>query len=389
VERRHPDGSLDTSFGNGGQATFDFGGYDRPSSVHVDAAGGIIVSGYVADQTGMNELVALRLDAGGAPDWAFGVNGRLVFSDTVGPLVIDAQGRFVVGATTLDPETGEAQFQLERYLPDGSADTSFGEGGVAVVDAPQGATWTVGSDGQILLGWTEFVGEWNYTPFTLTLLQPDGSPNLGFGGTGRVQTGLNAESLELAFDPQGHPLVGFSGPVLEDFQLGRFNLDGTLDQSFRMGGTTTADLGGQEFVESVHLLQGGNILVTGGSWQDSHLGIAFASFDDQGNLNTEFGEPPVAVLETSGALFVVGNGWDNGDTAQWTGSATGLYGEFQLTPQGLWTYVLDVEDPDTQALEDGTTGTERFLATITDSFGATASCEVVVTVVGSYDPPAP
>jgi len=393
VERRHPDGSLDTSFGNGGRATFDFGGYDSVYSVHVDSAG-ILVSGYVPNaQTGVSELVVLRLDAGGMPVPTFGDNGRLVFGDAVGAMAIDAQGRFLVSALALDPDTGDTLFQVRRYLPDGSADTGFGEGGAMALDlqsdSVQATQWAAGSDGQILVGWTEFTGDWNYQPITLALLRPDGSLNPGFGDAGRVHTGLNAETLELAFDTQGRPLVGFSNPIAGDFHLGRFTLDGALDPSFHVGGTTRADLGGEETVETLHVLSTGDVLVAGTNWQGSNLETAFASFDSEGNLNTAFGEaPPAGALVSSGTLYVVGNGWDNGDTAQWTGSATGQYGEFQLTPQGSWTYVLDVDDPDTQALEDGTTGTERFTATVTDSFGASASCEVVITVVGSYDPPA-
>ena len=393
VERRHPDGSLDTSFGNGGKVTFDFGGYDSAQSVHVDSAG-ILVSGYVPNaQTGFSEQVILRLDSNGAPVVGFGDFGRLACDINGGSMTVDALGHIVVWGFSEDAQTGQPQFHIARYLPDGSADTSFGDAGVVAINPgaarPVGQL-AVGADGQILLGGIEFTGDWNYTPVSLALLRPDGSLETGFGNEGWAHTGLSAETLQLSFDAQGRPLVGFSSPVSADFHLARFTLDGALDPSFHLGGTTHADLGGEETVEDIHVLSTGDVLVVGTNWQGSNLETAFASFDNEGNLNTAFGEaPPAGALVASGVLYVVGNGWDNGDTAQWTGGATGLYGEFQLTPQGSWTYVLDVNDPDTQALEDGTTGTEHFIATVKDSFGASASCEVVVTVVGSYDPPAP
>jgi uncharacterized delta-60 repeat protein len=396
VERHHPDGSLDTTFGNGGLATFDFGGYDQPHSVDVSATGRLLVSGYVTNpESGLSEIVVLGLDASGAPDMSFGTFGRVVFGGSfagqIQDFTIDGQGRLVGWGFVTDQATGATQLQVVRYLEDGSADTSFGNAGSVALEiqGPQVARLALGSDGQILVGWTEFTGDWNYLPINLALLRPDGSLETGFGGTGRMQTGLNAETLELSFDAQGRPLVAFTSPVIADFQLARFNPDGTPDTSFHIGGTATADLGGEETVEAIHFLQTGEVLVAGTSWQDSNLGVAFASFDQEGNLNTAFGEAPATALTTSGTLFVVGNGWDNGDTAQWTGSAAGQYGEFQLSSTGTWTYVLDVNNPATQALEGGTTGTEHFVATVTDSYGASASCEVVVTVVGSYDPPAP
>ena len=60
----------------------------------------------------------------------------------------------------------------------------------------------------------------------------------------------------------------------------------------------------------------------------------------------------------------------------------GTYGTFTLGEDGGWTYTLDNDDPDTDALGAGETGAERFAVFSTGGIRS----EVVVTVTGSDDP---
>ncbi len=79
---------------------------------------------------------------------------------------------------------------------------------------------------------------------------------------------------------------------------------------------------------------------------------------------------------------------DNGATATWSGDATGTYGSFVIDPNtGDWTYTLDNNDADTDALAEGETGIETFTATITDEHGGTAIQIVTITITGKNDAP--
>ncbi len=78
---------------------------------------------------------------------------------------------------------------------------------------------------------------------------------------------------------------------------------------------------------------------------------------------------------------------DNGATLAWSGSANGTYGSFAIGANGAWTYALDNARGVTQALAEGQTRTDAFLATVTDQHGATATQLVTVTVVGTNDSP--
>ena len=79
---------------------------------------------------------------------------------------------------------------------------------------------------------------------------------------------------------------------------------------------------------------------------------------------------------------------DHGATAAWSGSASGTYGSFAIdAATGRWTYLLDNGRAATNALAAGDVATDRFLATVTDDKGATATQWVTVTVTGSNDGP--
>lgn len=76
---------------------------------------------------------------------------------------------------------------------------------------------------------------------------------------------------------------------------------------------------------------------------------------------------------------------DIGDTLTWSGSATGAYGVFAISAAGVWSYTLNAADAD--PLVEGEIAFDRFLATVTDSDGATDTQEITVTIRGANDAP--
>ncbi|MEP2707925.1 MAG: Ig-like domain-containing protein, partial [Roseibium sp.] len=66
-------------------------------------------------------------------------------------------------------------------------------------------------------------------------------------------------------------------------------------------------------------------------------------------------------------------------------SLTGVYGTLQIAANGVWTYLLDNGDADTEALADGDTGIESFTYTVSDGNGGTDTATLTLEIAGSGD----
>jgi uncharacterized delta-60 repeat protein len=129
VARYNPDGSLDSSFDGDGKIVTEFGGQQGASGVAVQPDGKIVVAGWSADPSGAARAFALaRYEVNGRLDGSFGDGGRVTTvgagSDTGLDVVLQPNGKIVVAGQT----GSEPDFTLERFLPDGREDASFGTG---------------------------------------------------------------------------------------------------------------------------------------------------------------------------------------------------------------------------------------------------------------------
>jgi len=125
VVRYEPDGALDQTFGTNGQwdsHILDGPGWATAGAILPD--GEILILGRVSET-----LVLVRLTEDGAMDESFGDGGTVVLgmpgalgaSDTGGfGVAVAPDGRFLLSISDA----------LRRYLPDGTVDESFGDGGL-------------------------------------------------------------------------------------------------------------------------------------------------------------------------------------------------------------------------------------------------------------------
>jgi uncharacterized delta-60 repeat protein len=127
--RYQGDGTLDTTFGDGGKVTTNFGF----SSGDNDAAYGLVIQAdgkIVAAGRGDGRFALARYNADGTPDATFSSDGKLTTSFTARSEVafgvaIQATGKIVVAGRAA------GRFALARYNPDGTLDTTFsGDGKV-------------------------------------------------------------------------------------------------------------------------------------------------------------------------------------------------------------------------------------------------------------------
>jgi uncharacterized delta-60 repeat protein len=393
VLRFDASGNRDLQFGINGR--FDVPPMDEGTSVSVVSIAGIDANGsitlivserasfpFISDPI----ISAVRVSADGMLDTSFGDQGHLPFpggpNGFVTNVVTDVQGRFIVAVATPEPEF---HTELHRYLADGTIDPNFGDAGSAVVG--YGINSILRAENSLLVSWTENTADPGAFAVHLVRLLDSGQRDSSFGVGGEVVLPFTVQTAVVEVDPQGRILVAFNTPhAYEDFNLARFNHDGSIDDSFGSAGLATASFGGSDYVTGIALRPDGGVVLTG--WTLNAQQADLASFDGSGQPDACFVTDAPDSVTATGQLVVAGPDPDSGDQLQWSGSANGVYGQFDLDPLGEWTYLLDLANPATQALAEGQLAYETFIATLTDSYGATATQEVVITIVGSYDPPA-
>jgi uncharacterized delta-60 repeat protein len=240
VQRFMPDGSVDTSFGTNGsivQNTY------YASAMAIQTDGKIVVVG--GDVSNPGKLV--RLNVNGSLDTSFGTGGIAVGPVLTRTITVDAAGGIIVGGgyTIGKGNSQRNVMAVQRFLSNGVLDTTFGTAGRATADfGGSSEAYEVKIDlaGNIVAG-AKANGLFAVARFTSS-----GQPDLSFNGTGRA-TGPGGDARGMVLQSDGKPVV--TGPVgawtVEDFQLVRFNTNGSLDNSFGTGGVLTADIYQNDF----------------------------------------------------------------------------------------------------------------------------------------------
>ncbi len=139
-----PPGSLDPRFGTGGAARFVFGGSVATAyEMVVQPDRKIVLGGDIG--LGRHALLA-RLKPNGVLDLSFSENGIVVDQlqgTYISGLAIQ-QGKIVAlsgSAVATSGFTANTIMKVQRYLDDGSADTSFGNNGVSTLAMPVGSRY--------------------------------------------------------------------------------------------------------------------------------------------------------------------------------------------------------------------------------------------------------
>jgi uncharacterized delta-60 repeat protein len=190
--RYNTDGSLDTTFGNGGIVTTaiaDFGGRDSIYALTSQTVGG---ESRIVAVGGEGDFVAARYTTTGALDSGFGNGGtvRGLFGSTIGAargVVATADGKLVIA--------GQSQHDhaLVRLLPDGVLDVSFGTAGRSVVPVST-TNWdevtalVQQADGKLVTAGWAYAGNSSSGDYVITQFTVDGTLDAGFGNGGVVIT---------------------------------------------------------------------------------------------------------------------------------------------------------------------------------------------------------
>jgi uncharacterized delta-60 repeat protein len=339
-------GALDTTFNSTGYA---LPGPATADAVQVDSSGNILAAGYTGGSN--SDFRVVRLTPTGNLDNSFGTNGSVTTDfagqyDAANDMALHANGQIVVAgiATHLDAVTvghktvyyQDRDFGLVRYNPNGTLDTSFGNGGEVTTNI---STYTgsgsvnykeddayavaIQDDGNIIVGGKSFIGasqtegvlaRYLGAPTTINgVTYPAGSLDPTFGTGGILQISVPNFSSDGVWDvqilrdpnPANDKIVTMEAPSALDpsnnrhwsVSVARYNLNGTPDNTFGTNGRTTTTMSGQIYVWGMALESDGSVVV--GGYYDNQNGsptpLALIQYTAAGALDSSFGTGGVAL----------------------------------------------------------------------------------------------
>lgn len=176
--------------------------------------------------------------------------------------------------------------------PNGALDPDFGDLGKAseFSNGAQGQSVARQSDGKLVVAG----GSQDFEVFRFNA---DGSLDTGFANGGIASVDFDAaidEGYGVAIQSDGKIVVGGSTRALNgsyhDFALARLNTDGSLDTSFGSGGRVTTDIGGGVDTGRSVVIQSDGFIVLGGHARNvTDTDFAIARYDTNGTLDAAFG----------------------------------------------------------------------------------------------------
>ena len=335
LTRYNADGTLDTSFGSGGQVTTDLSGsafnHEFGQSVTVQPDGKILVAGYQSTEGLRDDLILLRYNADGTLDTSFGGGDGIVTDDFGGDAdaraeeVIYEGGKILVVGKRIDhgATTPSWDVFVARYNSDGTLDTTFGSSGVTITDVTgadqtdQGYSVGVQSTGEILVAGRFGNATSGQTEFGVLRLTSSGVLDTTFGSGGIVSTDITGSGDDGAYQvlvksDDSFYLTGTGND--QDFAVAAYTSAGALDVAFGTAGIVTVNLGSRAKGYRGALKSDGKIVVVGtvdnGSTGDPLWEMVAVQLSADGTLDTGFGVGGKEVLsgEHGTARDVVASG---------------------------------------------------------------------------------
>jgi len=240
--RYNRNGSLDTTFGNGGVVSTDFfGKEDDAFSVLLQPDGKIVAVGSANDPASYYDFAAVRYLNNGTIDETFGNSGTVTTDfgdqnfDRARSAVLLPNGKIIAAGFAISQGGGVQNFAVARYTKDGVLDNGFSNDGkqqITFDNCCQSANQVLlQPDGKIItVGYANT--EDSDSDFLLARLNPNGSLDSTFGVAGKVRTSfgdLNGGANGAALQQDGKIVaVGFQATFSNhwsEFALARY-LDG-------------------------------------------------------------------------------------------------------------------------------------------------------------------
>lgn len=219
----------------------------------------------------------------GSLDTTFGGDGKVItlFGNNlsnINHVAVQPDGKILAGGTVFATNSIYSQFAFARYTDDGLPDATFGIDGKAVSDFPdlhlEFSALAIQSDGKIIAVGTShiFFNGLPYEQFEIMRFNRDGSIDKAFGVDGKVVPTTLGDVNNMAavvIQNDGKIIVGgdtmnYSDPV-SDFVVLRYLANGVLDAGFGHNGIVITSVQADDVAKALTLQDDGKILLAGSS----------------------------------------------------------------------------------------------------------------------------
>ncbi|MEZ4806253.1 MAG: delta-60 repeat domain-containing protein [Flavobacteriales bacterium] len=331
VARYLADGQLDPAFGTGGFSTHHERAQDFGRDVALQADGGLVVVG--TSSGGGTDKVVMRFTADGDLDPSFGNAGVVIIDDSavddaLWAVAVQPDQRIVIVGQGFNGTL--RTFYIARLNTNGSFDPTFGNSGEYEHLIGNDFCWAqdvaLMDDGRIVVVGTTHTTGISAHDAAVVRYMPDGSFDPSFGDGGKVVIPWSVESdvaNALAVYPDGRVLVGGSSSLTDThIAASRLLADGTLDPDFGANGTVLTYAGvSPTRCGGIALDAEDRILLAGTAAQDgtqrsSYLcrltsdGVLDPSFGNSGELINGtpgvYEETPAMALQADGKIVLAG-----------------------------------------------------------------------------------
>jgi len=270
-------GTLDSTFGTNGRVAVEIGSQAFATATVVQPDGKIIVVGEVNRAATQNDVVLVRFNPNGTLDTSFGEGGKVFAAispllDKANAVALAPDGRIVVAGFTRTPgTTTEFDFFIARFTASGGFDADFGINGVTTIN--QGSTdgfyaVAVQSDGKIVAAGS------TSNRAAVARFNSNGSLDGTFSGglvSFDVPNYVDENFSAMALLANGRILVGglaryspnFPVPYVSSNILVLLESNGSVVQSFGNQGVASSGLTHFTFGFDLAVLSDGKILTTG------------------------------------------------------------------------------------------------------------------------------
>lgn len=316
IVRYLSNGTLDSSFGTNGKATFLFQSQSFLNDMSLQSDGKILLAG----QSTSGYCVA-RVSTDGTLDTSFGTNGFTVLAPAFGSAAINSvvvyeDDSFLVSGTETVQNTTNYSLKLIKFTSTGLVDTSFGNQGILVpnfdFESNLGGKIKIQTDGKIIIGGTSKISE-NNTLIEKTYfsrLNVNGTLDTFFGTNGVLFLEDNYSLKDFIIDNNNEIIfIGNTNTNAQgtngDVYISKYNNLGLLDSSFGNNGRTVVSVNSfAEYANTITKQSDGKFLLGGSYFNSSSTTDGLiVRFLQNGQLDNSFG--------TNGAFQIgVTNGTD-------------------------------------------------------------------------------
>lgn len=232
IVRYNPDGSLDNSFDGDGKISPSNGIFGFADYIALQSDQKIVVAG--------NSGILLRFNIDGSRDLTFDQSyefGLSLISTHIASIAVQPDNKILV-------LRADSNLIVVRYNPNGTRDSSFNRNGVVVTDfggIENASAIAIQTDGKfVITGDTRATVSSQQRRSILARYNPDGSLDQSFNGNGKVIADYdpNATYPNFAGFQNGSVVIQTDGKIVttRGGLITRYNLNGSLDQSFYSAG---------------------------------------------------------------------------------------------------------------------------------------------------------